>query len=117
MVVNLLILCLLLSGHRSFPILRYLRQEKLPLPGKDLRMAPTRHPSETRLLPTGFRVAHITVSQEGLILVSEPEADSVRCPLCNSSSERVHSRYSRTVSDLPWRGIIVTVKIRARKFF
>ncbi len=80
-------------------------------------MAPTRHPSETRLLPTGLRVAHITVDREGLILVSEPEADSVRCPLCNSSSERVHSRYSRTVSDLPWRGITVTVKVRARKFF
>ena len=80
-------------------------------------MAPTKHPSETRLLPTGLRVTHITAGREGLMLVSEPEADSVCCPLCNSSSERTHSRYLRTVSDLPWRGITVTVKIRARKFF
>ena len=80
-------------------------------------MASTRAAFKTRLQPTGFRVAHITADQEGLTLISEPEASFVCCPLCGFRSERVHSRYSRTVSDLPWRGINVTVKIRARKFF
>ncbi|HET7269749.1 MAG TPA: hypothetical protein VFI90_01565 [Rubrobacter sp.] len=28
----------------------------------------------------------------------------------------MHGRYSRTVSDLPWHGICVTFKIRARRF-
>jgi transposase len=32
-------------------------------------------------------------------------------------SERVHSQYERTVTDLPWRGISVTLKVRARRFF
>jgi transposase len=32
-------------------------------------------------------------------------------------SERVHSHYERTVCDLPWRGISVTLKVRSRRFF
>jgi transposase len=29
----------------------------------------------------------------------------------------VHSRYTRTIADLPWRNVCVTLKIRARRFF
>jgi hypothetical protein len=29
----------------------------------------------------------------------------------------VHSRYARTIADLPWRNVCVTLKIRARRFF
>jgi hypothetical protein len=33
-----------------------------------------------------------------------------RCPLCGRDSSRVHSRYLRTVSDLPWHGISVELE-------
>lgn len=39
------------------------------------------------------------------------------CPICGITSKRVHSRYFRTLLDLPVSGYIVKVKLRARKYF
>ena len=44
-------------------------------------------------------------------------ASRSRCPLCGRRSSRAHSRYLRTVSDLPWHGICVTLEVSARRFF
>lgn len=74
-------------------------------------------PSSPRLLPTGLRVLQMAVAEEALSMLVESDEPYSRCPLCGSLSERIHSRYTRTASDLPWRGITVTLKIRARKFF
>ena len=53
-----------------------------------------------------------------MVLLVESEANSsARCPVCGSPSERIHSRYTRSASDLPWRGIAVKLEVRARKFF
>ncbi len=40
-----------------------------------------------------------------------------RCPLCSRQSKRVHSRYVRVISDLPWQGIPVKLRLRVRRFF
>lgn len=40
-----------------------------------------------------------------------------RCPSCGQVSDRVHSRYTRTLSDLPWHGIPVRLCLRTRRFF
>ncbi len=60
---------------------------------------------------------HLSADREAIALLTEPEAGSARCPLCGRSSKRVHSRYSRTLSDLPWLGIAVRLEVRARRFF
>jgi transposase len=39
------------------------------------------------------------------------------CPRCQSGSGRVHSRYLRTLADLPWEGIPVRIELRVRRFF
>ena len=39
------------------------------------------------------------------------------CPDCGRPSRRVHSRYSRKLSDLPWEGIPVQIELRVRRFF
>ena len=39
------------------------------------------------------------------------------CPSCGSRSFQVHSRYWRTIADLPWEGIPVRILLKARKFF
>ena len=39
-----------------------------------------------------------------------------RCPRCNRASRRVHSYYTRTVSDLPWANFGVALQLRVRKF-
>ena len=39
------------------------------------------------------------------------------CPICNQTSKRVHSRYSRILLDLPISGNLARVRLKARKFF
>jgi transposase len=39
------------------------------------------------------------------------------CPLCGTSSHRVHSRYSRCLGDLPWERLPVRILLSTRKFF
>jgi transposase len=41
----------------------------------------------------------------------------VPCPLCHVQTLRVHSRYTRTLADLPWGPYAVRVLLRVRKFF
>jgi len=42
---------------------------------------------------------------------------TVCCPLCGRRSKRVHSRYERTLADLPWGEHGVTVRLNVRRLF
>jgi transposase len=53
----------------------------------------------------------------GLIMVLRANREQVCCPSCGIMSRRVHSRYLRKLSDLPWEGIAITIHLRTRKFF
>ena len=44
-------------------------------------------------------------------------AYSATCPLCGQASTRVHSRYHRTLADLPCSGLAVQLQLQVRKFF
>ena len=57
-----------------------------------------------RLLPRGVPVLRLAAGPRELALLAGPDAGFARYPPCGSHSERVRSRYVRTVSDLPWRG-------------
>ncbi len=75
-------------------------------------------PSPIRtLLPQGLKPQNITVSPSNLTVHAEVALTSARCPLCAHRSAKVHSRYTRTIADLPWRNVCVTLKIQARRFF
>jgi transposase len=74
-------------------------------------------PSSARLLPNGLRVMRMRADREGLALLVEPATGAANCPVCGSLSKRIHSRYTRKASDLPWRGIAVKLEVRSRKFF
>jgi len=41
----------------------------------------------------------------------------VPCPLCDVQTTRVHSRYTRTIADVPWGAYAVRLQVRVRKFF
>ena len=71
------------------------------------------------LLPDGAALACETVTiGHGQILISVSSSLPMGiCPLCGCSSTRVHSRYFRRLSDLPWHGAQVTVKWQSRRFF
>src|SRR5215216_7358220 len=69
------------------------------------------------LLPKGLEVQTLRI-ETGRVSIGVASATrrSV-CPLCGRTSSRVHSRYARTVSDLPWHGISVELEVLARRFF
>ena len=52
-----------------------------------------------------------------MTLTARTSSGIARCPVCGKRSGRVHSRYTRTLSDLPCQGIPVTVRLHARRFF
>ena len=39
------------------------------------------------------------------------------CPTCHHAARRVHSRYTRTLADLPWAGIPLRWQLTVRHFF
>jgi transposase len=67
--------------------------------------------------PTCLRFERIISSAVSLTLVVRATAPTAACPRCGTVSRRVHSRYVRTVADLPWQGVAVRLALHARKFF
>jgi transposase len=70
-----------------------------------------------QLLPKGLELESLSLESGHVSIWAGSGARRCLCPLCGHVSSRVHSRYVRTVSDLPWHGICVTFKVRARRFF
>lgn len=64
-----------------------------------------------------FDVEQLEASQEGIVLGVRSLAEGESCPDCQASSSRVHSRYQRTVKDLPVCGIPLTLRLQMRRFF
>jgi len=71
------------------------------------------------LLPDAWalRCRQIRIEPELVTLEIETMAPSAACPLCGRVSGRVHSRYVRSLGDLPWQGRMVRWRLRVRKFF
>ncbi len=71
------------------------------------------------VLPAPKLLNLIGVRADGnaIILAASTSSRVALCPLCGKRSARVHSRYTRTLADLPWQGIPVTVRLRVRRFF
>jgi transposase len=60
---------------------------------------------------------HLDETAAQLTLQATATRTRVRCPLCQALTLRVHSRYTRTVADLPWGPYTVRLHLRVRKFF
>jgi transposase len=70
-----------------------------------------------RLVPPALSVEALVAEDDGLTLRVRSETAEARCPLCGESADRVHSRATRTLADLPWAGVTVRLRVRVRKFF
>ena len=71
-------------------------------------------PNATTLCLTACHVD--TTSAQITLLVRSTQA-SVPCPLCALPARRIHSRYTRTLADLPWAEYRVCLQLRVRKWF
>jgi transposase len=71
------------------------------------------------LIPSSVEVELVCLRQQaGAVLVElRAHQSSSSCPSCGRRSFRVHSRYRRTIADLPWEGVPVKIWLGARKFF
>lgn len=68
-------------------------------------------------LPEGMSIDQVHQSESQLTVVVISTSASAPCPGCGSFSEHVHSRYQRTVKDLPCGGRCVVLRLCVRKFF
>jgi len=77
--------------------------------------------SESRTVlpaPKLLNLIGIRATENAITLVAKTSSRVARCPVCRKRSARVHSRYARTLTDLPWQGVpVVTVHLRVRRFF
>ena len=56
-------------------------------------------------------------AQSAITVTLHARQATARCALCGKRSKRVHSRYQRTLADLPWGEHAVTVLLSVRRFF
>ncbi|OXS75817.1 transposase family protein [Domibacillus enclensis] len=68
-------------------------------------------------LDDSIEIRHESITSEELVYVIEAASSSARCPSCNSLSHRAHSRYIRTIKDLPIVDRSVSFHIRLHKWF
>jgi transposase len=76
--------------------------------------------SESRTVlpaPKLLNLIGIRATENAITLVAKTSSCVARCPVCTKHSARIHSRYARTLTDLPWQGVPVTVRLRVRRFF
>lgn len=71
------------------------------------------------LLPDAscLQLVRLQVDEQFLLAVVATTSSAALCPLCQSCSQRIHSRYVRVVADLPWAGWAVRLELHVRRFF
>ena len=71
-------------------------------------------PDSTSLHPVSW---HIDPDQATAALSLISQQPAPECPLCHVAARRLHSRYERTLADLPWAGWTVRLELGVRKLF
>ena len=74
-------------------------------------------PPTLLLDPSRLRLDLLRVNGSTIAVVTATTSATSPCPLCHHPSSRVHSRYVRTLADLPWHGVAVSVQLTVRRFF
>jgi len=71
------------------------------------------------LLPDvpGLHLDAILTEDQTIHITMTSTQPTAACPVCAEASTRSHSRYQRSVRDLPWAGHTVQVLLHVRRFF
>src|SRR6266478_601083 len=67
--------------------------------------------------PSAFQVIQSTSNQQSLVFTLKSVRPNSVCPACGQGSTRQHSRYRRTIADLPWADLTVRLFLHVRRFF
>lgn len=68
------------------------------------------------LIPAGLVVDQVDLEPDQIIIRTHPRATAAACPGCGDTSARPHSRYTRTLADLPWQGRRVDIAVQTRRW-
>jgi transposase len=69
------------------------------------------------LLPhAALRLVGMTIDDNVLTLTVRSVAGGAICPVCETKTVRIHSRYQRMLRDLPWGSVPVLVILKVRRF-
>src|SRR3954451_8481174 len=74
----------------------------------------------SRLLPDSrvrLETWNLDPVRSAITLTLQARRITAYCPLCGRRSKRVHSRYERTLADLPWGAYAVSGRLRGRRLF
>jgi len=63
-----------------------------------------------------LQIEHVTIDTDTITLSLVVQRRSARCPLCHRRSQRIRSRYRRTLTDLPVSGRRVILTVQVRRF-
>jgi len=66
---------------------------------------------------TALELEHVVITDKTVTISLRASRPVGGCPDCRHPSHRVHSRYTRRLGDLPWRGRQVRLTLRCRRFF
>jgi transposase len=71
------------------------------------------------LLPARQELEFLSFAGDGerMVIHLRTWRRTVPCPDCGAATDRVHSRYTRTLGDLPWHGSTVEICLETRRFF
>src|SRR4051812_6308541 len=68
-------------------------------------------------IPPSLHVETLLLGDDSLMILAAANDETACCPLCGWRADRIHSRYERTLADLPWAILAVRLQIRVRRFF
>jgi len=64
-----------------------------------------------------WEIKKVRKEEKRIVMEVESIKESAICPVCGSSSSRVHSTYTRAIHDLPILNYTVLLSVKVRKFF
>ena len=70
----------------------------------------------SRWLRQELVVERLETTADQITVLARPASETAACPSCTHLSKSIHSRYERSLSDLPSDGRAVQIKIRVRRF-
>jgi transposase len=71
---------------------------------------------QAALLPPGLIIEQVRVDDAGVGAMARSRDAGAICPTCGVASRRIHSRYARSLSDLPAHGRRVLLTLTVRRF-
>jgi transposase len=67
-------------------------------------------------VPSGLLVRQLVTDRGQITIHADLKGKAAACPTCCQPSSRIHSRYTRTLADLPWQGRTVSIALSIRRF-